>query len=141
SSAGSSPCIPAPEFNKPPTGGRDRLDDPPIRQFFFDAAVIAEDVDRHVFPESGKIRHSPKDDRLRGNENITSPTPRPFMGAAKPGSRIPSLLRDANFFIVIKSLFPQFPDLIREEGMSFIDDQIGVHFFPLPSYFILDRKS
>src|SRR5690606_40349568 len=83
-SAGSSPCIPAPEFNKPPTGGRDRPDDPPIRQFFFDAAVIAEDVDRHVFPESGKIRHSPKDDRLRGNENITSPTPRPFMGAAKP---------------------------------------------------------
>src|SRR5690606_12615881 len=75
----------------------------------------------------GIICQSAKHDRLRGNENITSPTARPFMGEAKPSSRIPSLLRDANFFIVIKSLFPQFPDLIREEGMRFVNDQVGFH--------------
>src|SRR5690606_40342990 len=98
-SAGSSPCIPSPNFNELPTGGRDRLDDPPIRQFFFDAAVIAEDVDRLVMPESGRaaalvravtsvICQSAKHDRLRGNENVTSPTARPFVGTIESGLEI-----------------------------------------------------
>src|SRR5690606_21301814 len=99
-SAGSSPCIPSSNFNEFPTSRRDRLDDPPIRKFFFDTAVITKNVDRHVMPESGRavdivrtvpgiICQSAKHDRLRGNENITSPTARPFMGEAKPSSRIP----------------------------------------------------
>src|SRR5690554_5315739 len=41
-SAGSSPCIPSSNFNEFPTSRRDRLDDPPIRKFFFDTAVITK---------------------------------------------------------------------------------------------------
>src|SRR5690606_26548045 len=55
----------------------------------------------------------------------------PLLGISKAGLEAPSLFRDADLLVVRHPLFLQLPDLIREEGMSFIDDQIGVHFFPL----------